>query len=317
LGEVSEPQITKIEGGGRKYSYAIPGLPEDEYMTVSEPPKGFEPLKASDAELETWGFPPRPPHESERDQWRELVGAYREPVVSPGCIEPKAQNQTIGDEYNYSWAGYVAEQPANPFKWHAVTGTFYEAYDHGSCSPEAQVSQWVGLGGVYTGRFLQTGTTAAANGSMWAWIEFYAGEFNPGQYVIPNFAVYAQNYMQFYVGYNYSAQWAYFYATNTATGQTVLTQTALGPQFYDGSTAEWIDEAPWVVGNGPEYERPLLNFGQITWWNNTAQNEANEVLPIGSLQNKRWISRHAGVWSHAPTWPLSNYSNFSDYYYTC
>jgi hypothetical protein len=72
-----------------------------------------------------------------------------------------------------------------------------------------------------------------------------------------------------------------------------------------------------VVGNKPEYERPLLNFGQITWWNNTAQNEANEVLPIESWLNKRWMSRHETRWTHAPTWPLSNYSNFSDYYYTC
>lgn len=315
LGSVPDPQITKIEGGGRKYSYAYPGLPGG--LTVSEPPKGFEPLKASDAELENWGFPPRPPHESERGQWREMVGNYHEAAVSQGCVEPHAQNKTLGDVYDYSWAGYVAENERNPNKWHAVIGTFYEAYEHGSCSPEAQVSQWVGLGGVYTGRFIQTGTTAAQNGTNWAWIEFYAGEYHPPQYVIPGFAVYPQNYMEFYAGYNSSLQESYFYATNTATHQTELTQTPLGPQFYDGSTAEWIDEAPWVVGNKPLYERPLYNFGEITWWNNRAQNEANEVLPIESWQNRRWISRHEGVWSHAPSWPLSNYSNFSDTYYSC
>jgi hypothetical protein len=317
-GETSEPQITKIEGGGKKYSYQIPGLPEDEYLTVSEPPKGFEPMKASDAELEIWGFPPRPPHESELERWRELVGSYREAVVSPGCTEPKAANTTVGEWVSPNWSGYVAVQENNPYKWHAVIGEFYEAANRGpSCNGGAQVSQWVGMGGVYSGRFIQTGTTLNTAGAAWAWIEFYAGQYHPGQYVIPNFPVSEQNLMQFYAGYNLSLQTAYFYATNVSTGQTILTQTVLGPQFYDGSSAEWITEAPYVVGNGPEYERPLLNYGEITWWNNTAQNEANEVLPIWSLQDVKVAAQHKNRPDYH--WPsrLWNWSLFSDYYYLC
>jgi hypothetical protein len=68
----------------------------------------------------------------------------------------------------------------------------------------------VGLGGVYYGGFLQTGTTAAANGSDWAWIEMYSANYASGQYVIPNFSVYAQDYMQFYVGYDWAAKMSYF-----------------------------------------------------------------------------------------------------------
>jgi hypothetical protein len=317
LGDTSEPQITKIEGGGRKYSYALPGLPEDEYLTASEPPTGFEPLKASADELETWGFPPRPveAEKAEIEQWRTLVGAYREAVVSPGCDKTNIKNPTLYEWPQNIWSGYIAVQENNPYKWHAVTGTYYQTYDHGSCSPEAAVSQWIGLGGVFSNRFMQTGTTTMANGSMYAWIELFAGEYST-QYIIPNFAVYAQDYMQFYLGYDLATQWAYFYATNTATGQTILTQTPLGPQFYDGSSAEWIDEAPQEQENHVKYEMPLLNFNTITWWSNTAQNEANEALPIGSLQNWRAVSKHGNHDTHAPS-ALSNYSNFSDYYYTC
>jgi hypothetical protein len=59
LSATDNPQITAVMGGGRKLSYALPGA-SDEYLTINEPPSGFDPLTASDAELQNWGFPPRP-----------------------------------------------------------------------------------------------------------------------------------------------------------------------------------------------------------------------------------------------------------------
>jgi hypothetical protein len=193
-----------------------------------------------------------------------------------------------------------------------VIGTFYNAYDHGSCSPAAAVASWVGLGGFYTGRFMQTGTELEANGILYPWIEIYAGNYN-FSYEIPNFPIQPQNYIRLYAGYNRFFEIAYFYITNDHTGQTLLTEWHIGPQFYDGSSAEWIDEAPYI-GNS---ELPLLNFGEITWWSNTAQNENDEVLGVGALEYLKAAPWHGG--NHRTSWPgaVWNYQNWTDFYYTC
>ena len=55
-------------------------------FTYSEPPDGFNPLSASDAELAKYGFPPRPDSRVSPalyDQWRRLVSVPRRgrPVI--------------------------------------------------------------------------------------------------------------------------------------------------------------------------------------------------------------------------------------------
>lgn len=310
-GETADPQITEIEGGGRKYSYALPG-PSDEYMTTNEPPKGFDPLKASDEELQTWGFPPRPANASGREEWRELVGSYEKPFVGPGCESQATTHPTQGTQHNELWSGYEVENPGQTNVWRAIIGTFYQPYDHGSCSFNAAETSWVGIGGQFSPRFIQTGTEVNIYGLIHPWIEIWSGYESHFAYGIPNFPIQAQAYIRLYAGYNPALQIAYFYITNDSTGQTILNEWHIGTQYYDGSSAEWVDEAP---AQG-ESILPLLNFGQITWWANTAQTYQNYVYPIETVNNYRltlWREGHA----LARPEPLWNQSNFSDYYYSC
>jgi len=237
-----------------------------------------------------------------------MVGNYKEAPVLPACRQTEKHRGFLGESLNYNWSGYEDVAPGNLSKWHAVIGTFYQPYNHGSCAPGAAVASWVGLGGDYTGRFMQTGTEANASGQFNAWIEIYAGEYN-FSYEIPNFPIEATNYIRLYAGYNTSLQIAYFYITNDHTGQTVLTEWHIGPQFYDGSSAEWIDEAP---GN-----LPLLNFGEITWWTNSTQNAANEVLPIDAAnyyKDATWRENNHRTMRPGSLW---NHQNFTDFFYTC
>jgi hypothetical protein len=51
-----------------------------EVFTYPQPPQGFDPLSASDAELAKYGFPPRPDRRNAPalyDQWRRMVSVPR------------------------------------------------------------------------------------------------------------------------------------------------------------------------------------------------------------------------------------------------
>ncbi|HVO53903.1 MAG TPA: G1 family glutamic endopeptidase [Solirubrobacterales bacterium] len=309
LSAADRPLVTKISGGGRKYSYALPGG-SSEYMTVNEPPTGFDPLIASDAELQLWGFPPRPSNSAGLERWRELVGNYKEAPLLPSCHQTQKHRGYLGESLNYNWSGWEDTAPGSPNKWHAVIGTFYQPYGHGSsCAPGAAVASWVGLGGDHTNRFMQTGTEATAAGAFNGWIEIFAGEYRFA-YEIPSFPIEGGNYIRLYAGYNRSLEIAYFYITNDHTGQTVLTEWHIGPQFYDGSSAEWIDESPGGL--------PLLNFGEVNWYSNQTQNGKNEVLPIDAAESFEkdvtWReNNHRTMW---PLW-LWNHENYTDLYYAC
>jgi Peptidase A4 family len=307
LSASDNPAVTKVADGGKKYSFALPGS-SDEYMTVNEPPAGFDPLTASDAELQLWGFPPRPSNDAGLEDWRELVGNYKQAAILPGCRQTEKKRGYLGESLNFRWSGYEDVEPSNQSKWHAVIGTFYQPYKHSACSSNANVASWVGLGGNYTPRFMQTGTEAEANGTYNAWIEIYAKGYNTS-YEIPSFPIEGTNYIRLYAGYNKSLEIAYFYITNDHTGQTVLTEWHIGTQFYDGSSAEWIDEAAGDL--------PLLNFGEINWYSNTVQNGSNEVLPIDAANYYKDATWKNG--NHRTMWPgsLWNHENYTDFFYTC
>jgi peptidase A4-like protein len=312
-GTNDNPQITMIEGGGKKYSYALPGS-SDEFITVSEPPQGFDPLTASDAELQTWGFPPRASNAAGMEAWRELVGSYHGATFREGCRQtnPDREHGYLGEEFAANWSGYedTANITLSPRKWHGVFGRFYIPSDHGSCS-NSGVSDWVGLGGDHSGRFMQTGTETRNGNYVVAWIEWWAGESN-FEYNILNkagepFLVEATNYVRMSLYYNYELEEYYVYITNDHTGQTELVQGHIGHQFYDGSTAEWIDEP----------EGPLLNFGEVNWYNAQTQNGFNEVLPVSAYNYEK--DNAGSSPSHLFMWDGSmwNGENWTDYYYTC
>jgi hypothetical protein len=101
------------------------------------------------------------------EEWRELVGPYEEASFEPGCQEPEVTHGYAGEEKNENWSGYVDEERSNQKMWRTAVGGFCEPFEDGalaSCGPEAAVADWVGLGGVNTPRFIQTGTEAMATG---------------------------------------------------------------------------------------------------------------------------------------------------------
>jgi Peptidase A4 family len=322
LGATDNPQITKIEGGGKKYSYALPGLPADEYMTVNEPPAGFDPLKASDSELELWGFPPRPENQAGMEGWRELVGPYEAASFQPGCQGTEASNGFYqGEAEQPAWSGYVENAMGEHKKFRTAVGGFYQPFEvNGICGPEAAVSSWVGLGGWGTG-FLQTGTEALANGlynpsSYRVFVEIYAGTW-ANRYVVPGANLGPNQFERVYVGYDYNSETAYFYDINEYTGQTILTEDHLNHYFYDGQTAEWIEEAPAMSSNVNAPQHPLLDFGAyMTWYFAQYQTQDYAMHPLNGYNYFKAFATHG---HGAYQWPGAVWGNenFSDFFYGC
>jgi hypothetical protein len=136
---------------------------------VSLPPN-FDPLTASDADLDQFGFPPRPSAEEGADmmaQWErraktqtrivpQLVQgekfhgpmrAIKQTKTAPGVIEANNEN----------WSGYTITDPGNPF---AKPGSRVEAryvvptpaYGCESKSDTYSSANWVGIDGAFSHR---------------------------------------------------------------------------------------------------------------------------------------------------------------------
>jgi hypothetical protein len=316
----AEPAVKALPGGGRKFTYSLPGVGV-ESVTFTEPPAGFEPTSASDKELQDYGFPSRPSNESGIAEWRELVQGYesvapptacRGPQV-PGPHSPAGGVERVWESGN--WSGYVASKPSNTSEWHAVIGNFYQpsGTQYPSCKSNARLVDWVGMGGFNSERFIQTGTETSTSGTYLAWIEWWQGLYHES-INLTGFNFTASNYIRLYAGYNASQKIAYFYITNDWTGQTVLTEIkGFSSQFYDGSSVEWIDERPGVAETNNLY--PLLNYNVVNWYSNTAQNASNQVLPISSLPH----GKIKMAWNTLLSVPgdLWNGQNFTEYYKAC
>ncbi|HOQ02141.1 MAG TPA: hypothetical protein PK604_15250 [Acetivibrio clariflavus] len=108
--------VKEFPDGGKIYTYIINGVVNQ----FPVPPDGFDPVKATDEELERYGFPPRPKARSgnEYSSWLELVGDYtgtplpdisiREKPITDIAITSSTKNSTasVTSIYSSNWSGY-------------------------------------------------------------------------------------------------------------------------------------------------------------------------------------------------------------------
>lgn len=325
-------KVVRYPDGGSTYTYQYGS--EGETYTIGQPPSGFRPEKASDEELERYGFPPRPVDvggkawtEENISEWQDLVSGYKEAALPVACEGPGAPYSTNDAPVEYplygkTWSGQM-QKPifSNPEERAvAAIGKFYQPSGNAypSCKAHALVANWVGLGGWGTGKLIQAGTGTATNNQHTAWWQaFYPGGSIPPQYY-PALVFGPSSYMGFYAGYNRAQLKAYFYLSNESTGQVIPVVVGMGEKYYDGSSAEAITERP---GNGAGGYYPLLNFNYETFWNVTYQNALNEVRPIGvGPAHSKITMTNTGtafgtLLSEASA--LSLGQNYSVYYHNC
>jgi hypothetical protein len=141
----------------------------DPDVTSVQPPDGFNPLTASDAELACYQLPPRPADSARLAHWSQVMNSatnYIVPVVGDPSAPKLPPMSGIGKTHQTyddpgcsptcptsPWSGYSIPRLLNDWQdlsWNYTEGEWNVPYGHNYCynnSTGSQVTVWVGMGG--------------------------------------------------------------------------------------------------------------------------------------------------------------------------
>ncbi len=268
---LSPTAVDPLPGGGQEYVFGRAGS----VGTVLVAPAGFRPLTASAAKLAEYGFPPRPSGASALAGWRYAMSRYRRtaPEVTLGCAQAEASTSPTAatasvspaarqiSKSSQTWAGYDA-YGSNHHYFAAVHGYFVQSkLGPNVCSPPGMEGSWIGLGGGYYGSSASLSTSLIQGGTAingpsgvhgkppGTYAMFYEYLVNPTHENKPVYGpkVRTGNKIFVYVDYQTSSHKADIYVEDTSTGKTEGLEHKLASYYYDGITADWINERPGVT----------------------------------------------------------------------
>lgn len=314
----------KIAGGGESYEYNIGG-----FKTVfAVPPKGFNPLTASDGALKKYGFPARPTDKAKLAKWLQLAENCKT-VSTPQVLETNFKHQVKGlkksvktalpgkaknaSYESYNWAGYVNTADGGDDSYYDVAGTFAQPTELSDSAPDSYESSWVGLGGFSSGSLIQSGTVLYGN-SYAAWVEWLGNDGSGVPMVeVPSVTIDPGDTFDVEVYYDTTAQKAYFILDNQTNGNYQIAYVQLDSDtYFDGTSAEWIDERPEVDGELAS----LADYGNNFWFNCEEQNTEYGVNRIGTRPyGSIAMVGYSGDVLSGPGTLLLNKSSFDDDYY--
>jgi Peptidase A4 family len=239
------------------------------------PPAGFNPLTASDLELEQWGFPPRPNSSNVKAyaHWKRAAGAthvvpqliftniYNGPAKNVRTITTTSTNTAANSD---NWSGTVITQPNGTFsadlsdvqgEW--TVPAVLPAPGRSCSSATYASSQWVGFDGWISSDVLQAGTQVNCGTSAFFWYEWY-----PFAETQISLGVVAGDSVSSDVWYTTTSPYGHAQLENFITGQ--IADVAFNPPSgttYEGNSAEWVMERPTV--NGALADLPNFNFAYL------------------------------------------------------
>ncbi len=165
--------------------------------TFAPPPKGFDPFKATAAELLHHGFPRRPDPVAEAHaslKWVRAMGKYRDlkfthvvPVFKEmpkhfhgpnKRVTEKSRGLVNGTSFNWSGSEVFTDPTVDPFVWIFGQWTVPNAYSPNPGDGNTYYSSaWIGIDGDGSPDVLQAGTETDATGSgpgtSYAWMEWF------------------------------------------------------------------------------------------------------------------------------------------------
>jgi hypothetical protein len=230
--------------------------------TIAAPPKGFNPLTASDQDLEYYGFPPRPDQIAAPKAfatWQKAMSASRSRVrpildvtknmASPATMQAAAAppSGNAGPATSPNWAGYVNENGVTAYGSSSFYYTIAD-YDvpnvrqaHCDGTWDAAITA-VGIDGWGSGDVLQAGTIGEAYCSGITRSAYYYAmyEWYPyGWTTITSLSV-APGDEMFVEVWNTSSTSGHAYVLNISTSQYVIVSFSAPPGVHlVGNSAEW------------------------------------------------------------------------------
>jgi hypothetical protein len=238
-------------------------------FVYATPPAGFNPLTASDFDLEQWGFPPRPnvSDVAAYAEWEKIVSLQR---ITPQLTFTKiyqgpAQFLQIGNTNATSnnWSGYVLDGANGTFKvnetqvsadWNIPS----VAQAIGTCNSTWDYStQWVGFDGWGSSDVLQAGSEADATCSSTLysfWYEWYPN----AETRVSSPVAQPGDWVAIQVWYTTTSPYGHAYWADYRSGLSA--SVGFNPPSgttFEGNSAEWVVERPTVSGSLAD----LANYG--------------------------------------------------------
>src|SRR5262245_13338266 len=265
------------------------------------PPASFNPLTATAAELDRYGFPPRP----SRELGPDVAARWESRVMSQTRIIPqllqtttvhspaKSFKQTrttdnLIEGTSENWSGYVIVDKSNPF---LKPGSQVEAQwvvpkpvsGCGSGSETYSSANWVGIDGAFSNDVLQAGTETDLNcksgPTYYAWIEWFPNS----EIRITNLTVSPGDLVSVSV-FIASDGSKHLSVENLTTRKSVaLAMTPPPGTELVGNSIEWILERPTI--NNKAFSK-LTNYLLNPWTNISAVTFPNgRDAPVNYLPN--------------------------------
>lgn len=303
--------VTPLPNGGSSYNYEVDGADIHVYV----PPSSFTPTSATDAQLDEYGFPPRPSDPTELQQWEDEFASWTGAATPPAFLTDSNATNDIGiaDDHTTTpnWSGYALEGSKGTYNW--AETTFFEPTRYSSvCSTYAETT-WAGIGGLtlngnpggplaQDGTYLGNAVGNTDNHQAWYQIVPQMKSWQP----LPFHATAG-------VKFDASTRWLgngyyrfFMYNSNTSWSQDV--HSTVG---YGGNTAEAIAERP-TVNN--KYTN-LTNFDSLTF----SWAKANDVgFDKYSPSGVRWaLNMFDGSQNMAVPSEIGNIGYFTDDQHHC
>jgi len=320
-------QDVQLPDGGSEYVFS--GSDPSTSLKIPVPPSGFTPLTATPVQLEEYGFPPRPSGGPALQNWIQAMQAYKG-TPTPTLVvkvfaatDPTNQAQPAaqpppgalpaGSIPSGNWSGWTGV--GGPTTYVALSGDSSVPVATGAGCSNQRMTDWTGLGGSSMSLPLIQSGIDFNNLVTDAWVPFYevmeangAGNIhskigNPAVHLNDGDGVYM------YTDYQQSNSQADFYIEDTTTGTvSSLEKTGVSSSYYDGSTADWINED--FLGNN------LKQYSPFGWKNMQALLSNGNWKSPGSVENNKYLTVRNG---HNVQYPsaLSGGSAFTQYWAAC
>ncbi|GAA3253338.1 hypothetical protein ACFO1B_46005 [Dactylosporangium siamense] len=280
-----------LAGHATEYTYTT-GTGDD--IREIAPPEGWSPLRATDAELGAYGFPPRPVDAQGRAAWEKTMAGWKR-AGRPEMCGTDVQATVTHTEQTSNWAGGMAVNgSATISTFTTAEGRWYQPSFSSYCGLYGtSYGIWSGLGGFNQNRLIQSGVDNSGldlNSSQMFW-EMINPKYDTHEVRWTDVTVPANHQVQSYVTYSggEASMWVADLTDGVSHAIVVTTiQNYLASSFYDGTTAEFITEPATVSGTTLPLSRPVGD--QTTYYYATVNGQ-----PIANFSSWR-LHQGLGGW---------------------
>jgi len=276
-------------------------------------------LALSNEQIDEMGLPPRQSL-SQGDDTESWLGEVRLPRTHtvPDCISSEnVQGYVAGP----NWAGYKGVSGSTT-GYVAVQGDFVVpsiSSGAGCNSSLSSYTGWVGLGGIGVPLIqggIVYGLGAATPSFFWEYVSPTGGLPVQNVTLPTGQTLSAGDRIHIWVNYLTSSSTMNFGFSNLTKGYSGTITKPVSSAFYNGSTAEWIDERLTVTIPSGTYYSQLYNFGNVAWTN--MQVERSNFVWYGlSSQNYAGLVMVNSSSTLAQPNALTTGNNFTDSYVNC